>query len=334
MPRPPRVHRPRPDRRRGAVTAAGMLVGFVLDGLFGDPSRGHPVAGFGRLTSAVERRLYRDSRRAGAGLVGVMVGSTVVLAAVPDRRATGVAGVAVTAAATWVALGGTSLCRVGDAVAEALEAGDIDAARALIPSLCGRDPESLDEAGLCRAALESIAENTSDATVGPLVWGALAGVPGVLGYRAVNTLDAMVGYRSRRYRNFGWAAARLDDLANLLPARLAGSLLVILGGAPRRTIAAWRRDSGAHPSPNAGVVEAGFAGALGVQLGGRTVYPHGVEVRPTLGSGPAPGPADLRAAVALSRRVQRATVLTCAAVALARPGVTAALRRLSRRTAG
>lgn len=311
-----------------------MLVGFVLDEVFGDPSHGHPVAGFGRLTGAVERRLHRDSRSAGAGLVGVMVGSVVVLGAVADRRPTGMAGVAVTAAATWVALGGTSLCRVGDAVAEALEAGDIDAARALIPSLCGRDPESLDEAGLCRAALESIAENTSDATVGPLVWGAVAGVPGVLGYRAVNTLDAMVGYRNQRYRNFGWAAARLDDLANLLPARLAGSLLVTLGGAPRRTIAAWRRDSGAHPSPNAGVVEAGFAGALGVQLGGRTVYPHGVEVRPTLGSGPAPGPADLRAAVNLSRRVQRATVLTCVAVALARPGVTVAVRRLSRRIAG
>lgn len=311
-----------------------MLVGFVLDEVFGDPSHGHPVAGFGRLTGAVERRLYRDSRSAGAGLVGVMVGSVVVLGAVADRRPTGMAGVAVTAAATWVALGGTSLCRVGDAVAEALEAGDIDAARALIPSLCGRDPNSLDEAGLCRAALESIAENTSDATVGPLVWGAVAGVPGVLGYRAVNTLDAMVGYRNQRYRNFGWAAARLDDLANLLPARLAGSLLVTLGGAPRRTIAAWRRDSGAHPSPNAGVVEAGFAGALGVQLGGRTVYPHGVEVRPTLGSGPAPGPADLRAAVNLSRRVQRATVLTCVAVALARPGVTVAVRRISRRIAG
>lgn len=311
-----------------------MLVGFVLDELFGDPSHGHPVAGFGRLTGVVERRLHRDSRSAGAGLVGVMVGSVVALGAVADRRPTGMAGVAVTAAATWVALGGTSLCRVGDAVAEALEAGDIDAARALIPSLCGRDPESLDEAGLCRAALESIAENTSDATVGPLVWGAVAGVPGVLGYRAVNTLDAMVGYRNQRYRNFGWAAARLDDLANLLPARLAGSLLVTLGGAPRRTIAAWRRDSGAHPSPNAGVVEAGFAGALGVQLGGRTVYPHGVEVRPTLGSGPAPGPADLRAAVNLSRRVQRATVMTCVAVALARPGVTVAVRRLSRRIAG
>ncbi len=198
------------------------MAGFVLDELFGDPSRGHPVAGFGRLTGAVERRMYRDSRAAGVGLVGVMVGSTVALAALPGRRSAGVVGVAVTAASTWVALGGTSLCRVGDAVAQALEAEDLEGARALIPSLCGRDPESLDEAGLCRAALESIAENTSDATVGPLVWGALAGVPGVLGYRAVNTLDAMVGYRSERYRNFGWAAARLDDLVNLLPARLAG----------------------------------------------------------------------------------------------------------------
>ncbi len=306
----------------------------MIDEWAGDPVRGHPVAGFGRLAGVVERALYRDSRVAGVGLVAVMVGSTAVSAIVAERRASLLGRVGVTAAATWVALGGTSLCRVGDAVADALDADDVGSARALIPSLCGRDPESLDEAGLCRAALESIAENTSDATVGPLVWGALAGVPGLLGYRAVNTLDAMVGYRNDRYRRFGWAAARVDDVANLVPARLAGVLIVVVGGAPRRAAAAWRRDSGAHPSPNAGVVEAGFAGALGVQLGGRTVYPHGVEMRPTLGSGPVPGPADLRAAVALSRRVQRATLVVCAAAVLARPGLGVAARRLSRRSVG
>ncbi|WP_439033136.1 cobalamin biosynthesis protein [Gordonia terrae] len=316
------------------ATAAGLAVGFVIDEWAGDPVRGHPVAGFGRVAGVVERALYRDSRVAGAGLVGVMVGSTAVVAAVAERRASPLGKAGLTAAATWVALGGTSLCRVGDAVADALESDDVAAARALIPSLCGRDPESLDEAGLCRAALESIAENTSDAAVGPLVWGALAGVPGLLGYRAINTLDAMVGYRNERYRSFGWAAARVDDVVNLVPARLAGVLIVAVGGAPRRSVAAWRRDSGAHPSPNAGVVEAGFAGALGVQLGGRTVYPHGVEMRPTLGSGPVPGPADLRAAVALSRRVQRATLLVCTVAALGRPGARAAARRLSRRSVG
>ncbi|WP_317451313.1 cobalamin biosynthesis protein [Gordonia jinghuaiqii] len=308
------------------ATTAGLVLGFGLDEAFGDPRRGHPVAGFGRLTSAAERRLYRDSRSAGVGLVGVMVGSTVLAAWWPGRRASVPVRIVVTAASTWVALGGTSLCRVGDDVAGALERGDVEAARALIPSLCGRDPRSLDEAGLCRAAVESLAENTSDATVGPLVWGAVAGVPGILGYRAVNTLDAMVGYRNERYRNFGWAAARLDDVANLVPARLAGLLIVLVGGAPRRAVTAWRRDSGAHPSPNAGVVEAGFAGSLGVQLGGRTVYPHGVELRPTLGEGRAPGPADLRAAVDLSRRVQRATLVACVAGSVLWPAAVGAVR--------
>ncbi|ASR03999.1 cobalamin biosynthesis protein [Gordonia rubripertincta] len=321
-----REQRNRPPRR-ALPAAAGLVVGFLLDEALGDPSTGHPVAGFGRLTSALERRLYRESRAAGAGLVAVAAGGVVGVgvAATAGRRAPAL--VALTAASTWIALGGTSLCQVGDAVADALESDDIDAARALIPSLCGRDPESLDEAGICRAALESIAENTSDATVGPLFWGAVAGVPGILGYRAVNTLDAMVGYRDERYRDFGWAAARLDDVANILPARLAGALIVLVSGSPRRAAEAWRRDSHAHPSPNAGVVEAAFAGAVGVRLGGRTVYPHGVEERPTLGSGPAPKPADLRTAVELSRRVQRATLAACVAGCLIRFG-------LSRRNAG
>ncbi|GAC01711.1 cobalamin biosynthesis protein CobD [Gordonia namibiensis NBRC 108229] len=321
-----REQRNRPARRV-LSTAAGLVAGFLLDEALGDPSTGHPVAGFGRLTSALERRMYRDSRAAGAGLVAVAAGGVVGVGVVATAGRRAPALVALTAASTWIALGGTSLCRVGDAVAEALESDDIDAARALIPSLCGRDPKSLDEAGICRAALESIAENTSDATIGPLFWGAVAGVPGILGYRAVNTLDAMIGYRNERYRDFGWAAARLDDIANIVPARLAGALIVLVSGSPRGAAEAWRRDSHAHPSPNAGVVEAAFAGALGVQLGGRTVYPHGVEQRPTLGSGPAPKPADLRAAVELSRRVQRTTLAACVAGCLIRYG-------LSRRSAG
>ncbi|GAC84471.1 cobalamin biosynthesis protein [Gordonia paraffinivorans] len=308
------------------VTAIGLAAGYLLDEAFGDPSRGHPVAGFGRFAGFLEDRMYADSREAGARLVAVAVGSVVVGSATLTPPGS-VGRAAATAAATWVALGGTSLCRVGDEVADALDAGDVDAARALVPSLCGRDPNSLDEDGIARAALESIAENTSDATVGPLFWGAVAGVPGVLAYRAVNTLDAMIGYRNERYRDFGWAAARLDDLANHLPARLAGAVIVAASGRPRRTLDAWRRDASAHPSPNAGVVEASFAGALGVQLGGRTVYPHGVEMRPALGRGPAPRPADLRAAVELSRRVQRTTAAVCVAGCLARAV-------LSRRSAG
>ncbi|WP_040733225.1 cobalamin biosynthesis protein, partial [Nocardia tenerifensis] len=143
-----------------------------------------------------------------------------------------------------------------------------------------------------------------------------AGVPGLLGYRAINTLDAMIGYRNDRYRQFGWAAARTDDLANLLPARLTGLLTVALaplvGGRRAAARDAWRRDAAKHPSPNAGVVEASMAGALGVRLGGRTQYRHGTELRPTLGDGPAPTVADLHRAVQLSEAVQWASVVVAA----------------------
>ncbi|WP_237421646.1 cobalamin biosynthesis protein [Gordonia sp. SID5947] len=290
-----------------------MLAGFAADRLLGDPRRWHPVAGLGRAAGAAERVFYRDDRSSGAVFVGVCLGAGWA-AGEGAARLPGVATRTVaTALVTWSVLGGTTLIRVGDAMADALDSGDIDAARLLVPSLCGRDPQALDDAGIVRAALESIAENTSDATVAPLFWAAVAGVPGLILYRVVNTLDAMVGHRSERYRRFGWAAARLDDIANLAPARLTGALVAVLGGAPRRSVQAWRRDAVAHPSPNAGVVEATFAGALGVTLGGRTEYPYGVEQRPLLGDGPAPQTADLRAAVVLSRRVQMATAVGAAA---------------------
>lgn len=272
---------------------------MAADLAFADPQRGHPVAVFGSAVAATEKRIYRDSRSRGAALAGFWV-----IAAGGSGWLAGRAGSVGIAAATFSAVGGTSLCRVGDQIATALEAGDLDAARAILPSLVGRDPSQLDEAGICRAATESIAENTSDATVAPLLWGAVAGGPGLLGYRAVNTLDAMIGYRSPRYERFGWAAARTDDVANAVPARVTAILAGLLSGHPVRTARAVRRDASAHPSPNAGVVEAAFAGALGISLGGRTVYAHGAEDRPQLGDGPAPLAADLRAAVRLSRRVQ------------------------------
>lgn len=282
------------------------------------------MAGIGQAASRLEKVLYRDSRSAGTVFAVTCVGSAAIIGLGLRRLSRSDAtAAAVTTAVTWAALGGTSLTGIGEAVASALDDGDIAAARRWIPSLCGRDPESLDEAGIARAALESIAENTSDATVAPLFWAGVAGVPGILAYRTANTLDAMVGYRNDRYRHFGWAAARLDDLVNVVPARLTGLLVIALGGESSRARRAWRRDAGAHPSPNAGIVEATFAGALGVTLGGRTVYPHGVEDRPRLGDGPAPNADDLRAAVVLSRRVQAVTALGAA--------VTSAL--LSRRSA-
>ncbi|WP_420714127.1 cobalamin biosynthesis protein [Gordonia sp. SL306] len=307
-----RRHGSSPTRHRDAGVALGLLAGFVADRVLGDPRRWHPVAGIGHAAGAAERVLYRDNRPAGAVFAGVCVGAGWAVGELVGRVPANRTRTVVTALATWSVLGGTTLIRVGDAMADALDADDVQRARQLVPSLCGRDPEALDEAGIVRAALESIAENTSDATVAPLVWAACAGLPGLIAYRVVNTLDAMVGHRDDRYRRFGWAAARLDDLANLAPARLTGALTVVLGRAPAGSLRAWRRDAAAHPSPNAGVVEATFAGALGVTLGGRTEYHYGVEQRPLLGDGPAPRTSDLRAAVVLSRRVQTAAAVGAA----------------------
>ncbi len=303
--------------------AAGILLGYLADLAFADPRRGHPVAGFGTVAARLEGLTYRDSRVAGAAHVGVLLIPLGLLA----RRAVGSA--AVLAGATWASLGGTSLARTGLAIADELDRGDIAAAREILPSLCGRDPAHLDHAGLTRAALESIAENTSDAQVAPLLWAALAGTPGVLLYRGANTLDAMIGHRSPRYAQFGWAAARLDDVLNYAGARLAGVLVVacapLVGGSAAGAWRAWQRDAAAHPSPNAGVVEAAFAGALGLRLGGPTQYRYELQIRPTLGDGAPPTVDDLRRAVRLSRVVQ-------AGAALVAIGIGGAIeRRLMRR---
>lgn len=284
------------------VSAEGLVLGVVLDAFLGDPRRWHPVAGFGRVAGAVERCVYADSRWRGIVHAGVLVGGAgavgVVLEKVSRRP---VVHALTTAGVTWAVLGGTSLGREGLVMARVLERGDLAAARERLPHLCARDPNGLDAAGVSRAVVESVAENTSDASVAPLVWGAVAGIPGLLMYRAVNTLDAMVGYRNPRYERFGWAAARLDDAANWVPARVTGALVVACSGS-----GAWRvlrRDGRKHPSPNAGRVEAAFAGALGVRLGGVNAYGGRVERRPEMGDGRAPEVRDIRRAVRLSAAV-------------------------------
>lgn len=302
-------------RGAGGARATGLLLGVVLDAAFGDPRRGHPVAGFGRAAAALERRLYADSTARGVLFAGALVGGTAVAGVAAVRALPGpdswVRRVGLTAAATWAVLGGTSLGREGDRMAGYLERGDIESARGRLSYLCARDPSELDAAALARATVESIAENTSDAAVAPLLWGAAGGVPGLLAYRAINTLDAMVGYRNPRYANFGRAAARLDDAANWIPARVTGLLAAACAppapdgaaAARRRAYTTLRRDGGAHPSPNAGRPEAAFAGALGVRLGGANNYHGRVERRPELGDGRAPEALDIRRAVRLSRTV-------------------------------
>src|SRR3954447_509836 len=268
------------------ATAAGLALGFGLDQMLGDPRHGHPVAAFGRVALLLEQHTYADRRGAGLLHLTLLLGATsglgTALAAVTRRRPG--LRLVVTAAATWSVLGGRSLQREAQAIAGQLGDGDLAAARRQIRNLVGRDPSELSAAELARACVESVAENTSDAVVAPLFWGAAAGLPGLLAYRAVNTLDAMVGHRSARYHRFGRAAARLDDLANWLPARLSGLLTVLLapfvGGSPMTAWEVLRRDGGRHPSPNSGRCEAAFAGALDVTLGGRNEYAGRVEERP------------------------------------------------------
>jgi adenosylcobinamide-phosphate synthase len=302
--------------------ALGLLAGAAADRALGDPRTGHPVAWFGSGAAVLERWMHADDRIRGTAyaalcLIPPLLGGAAVSVAVRGRPG---ATAAVTAAAAWTVLGAAGLEREADAMAEALERGDLQAARARLPHLCGRDPHGLDAAGLARATVESVAENTSDAAVAPLLWGAAAGLPGLLGYRAVNTLDAMVGHRTRRHERFGWAAARLDDLANWAPSRLTALLAAAaapaVGGRPARTLRMWARYGHRHPSPNAGQCEAAFAGALGRRLGGRNVYGERVEHRPELGEGPPPEVADIRRAARLSRWVVTGAALLAAGIRL------------------
>lgn len=283
---------------RGRPLAAA--VGVLADLALGEPPlHPHPVAAFGALMAAVERPLYRDTRVAGtahaaSGLLagvaaGAVLGSTTV--------------------ATYLAVAGRALGRAALDVEDALSRGDLSGARRLLPGLVGRDPEGLDEDEIARAVVESVAENSVDALVAPALWGALAGAPGALAYRAANTMDATVGHRSPRYLRYGWASARLDDVANLLPARVTAVLVAaVRPSSARAVLRAVRHDAPAHPSPNSGVAEAAFAAALGLRLGGTNRYGDQVESRPPLGSGRPPSASDIARSVRLSRDVALALV--------------------------
>jgi adenosylcobinamide-phosphate synthase len=281
-----------------------VALGLLADRAFGEPPvTPHPVSLFGRAMRGVESRVWRDSRP--AGVVHAGAGLTLGVAAGAATRST--------ALATYVAVAGRALGQAAMAVADALEAGDLDLARERLPALVGRDPTGLDEKEIARAAVESVAENTVDAVVAPALWALALGAPGALGYRAVNTMDAMVGHRSERYARYGWAAARLDDAAGLVPARVTALMVAAVrpgaAKAIRRTV---RADAPAHPSPNSGVAEAAFAAALGLRLGGESRYGDRVELRPPLGDGRPPEPADIASAVRLSRDVTYALAASVA----------------------
>ncbi|MGB3761795.1 MAG: adenosylcobinamide-phosphate synthase CbiB [Ornithinimicrobium sp.] len=276
--------------------AGGAALGLLLDRAFAEPpTRWHPVAWFGTAMGHLEQRVWADGRGAGVGyaIAGLTLGAS--------------AGTAIgfTAPAVALCVAGDELRRVSRSIQERLSAGDLDGARALLPSLVGRDPSTLDASGIAAAVVESLAENSVDAVIAPLCWAALAGAPGAAAYRAVNTMDAMVGHRNDRYEHFGWAAARTDDIANYVPARVFALLVAM--AQPHRALAVWtaaRRDAPAHPSPNAGIAEASVAAALGVELGGPLRYGARIENRPRLGEGRRPVDSDIDAAIRLTSRVE------------------------------
>jgi len=309
--------------------------------MFGQAGQRAPIARFDRAARRLERAVYADSRARGLAYTAALTGSAVLAGSLVERvgRRHPLLRVATTAATTWLVLGGKSLAAEGTALGRELDSGALRDARERLPRLCGRDAGALDATGLAKTAVEAVAQRTSDRVIGPLLWGALAGVPGLLGYHAVTTVDDVVGHPSPRHRRFGWASAKLDDVVNLVPARAAAALTVagapVVGGSARESWQAWRRDAAAHPNPNAGRVEAAFAGALEIRLGGRTVHAYGVEERPVLGAGRSPDAGHVRRAVELSRVVGAlggvaASVLAIGFGGLPRRRIALAARRVAR----
>ncbi len=305
--------------------ACGLAAGLLADALLGDPARHHPVAWFGSWAHWLEQRMHADDRIRGAAyfmavLTPLAVGSVVLER---ESRRHPVAHAAFTALCTWAVVGAHSLAREGNLMADRLDVDDLDGARARLGNLCGRDPSHLDHEELARAAVESMAENTADAAVASIWWGAIGGIPGLVLHRGINTLDAMVGHRTPRHARFGTVSARVDDLADLLPARITGLTACLLapfvGGSTRTSLRIMRRDAHRHPSPNGGWCESAWAGALGVQLGGENVYSSRTETRPLLGDGPRPRSPELRRAARLVGGVTAGTgtaaVLTLLATA-------------------
>ncbi len=304
MVRAPGRHRCPAGRRTSATSLPNPLaaaLGVALDAVIAEPPASlHPVRLFGVVMHDVETTLYRDDRTAGVVHTAVGTGLGVASGAVLGS----------TTAATSLAVAGRALRDVAASIGAALDRAELARARELLPSLVGRDVAGLDASEMARAVVESVAENTVDAVVAPALWSSLCGAPGALGYRAVNTMDAMVGYRSDRYRRYGWASARLDDVAAYVPARVTVALVVL--ARPRSARAVWRAvrtQAPSHPSPNAGLAEAAFAAALGLRLGGVNRYGTATEHRPVLGTGRRAEPGDIGRAVALCRDVGTALIV-------------------------
>ena len=280
---------------------AAMLVALAIDAAIGWPDRlyqmvGHPVTWMGRLIAPLEKLLNRSGfapivlRILGFMTTGVVVLISLAIAwGVASVLPEGWLGIASTGVLAWPFVAARSLHDHVSAVAVPLQQDDIAAARSAVSMIVGRNPDALDEAGIARASIESLAENASDGVVAPLFWGALLGLPGIVAYKAINTLDSMIGYRNERYEYFGWFAARLDDLVNIVPARMTGVLFVLVSSRKARAMSVMVRDAGKHRSPNAGWPEAAMASAIGVRLSGPRAYDGRISDEPWVNEG-APDP--------------------------------------------
>ena len=307
--------------------ASLMALAMLIDAALGWPRAifdrmGHPVTWIGRLIAAMESGFNTghdilQRRRAGMIATLIVVGvSAGVALAVQSMLPGGWPGLILTAILAWPFLATRSLHDHVAAVVLRLATGDLSGARQAVSAIVGRDPAQLDQAGVARAAMESLAENTSDGVVAPLFWGLVFGLPGLVAYKAINTLDSMIGHRTERHEHFGWFAARLDDWVNLIPARLTSFLFALVSGRFGEAFAIMRRDARHHRSPNAGWPEAAMAGALGVRLSGPRAYADRIAPEPWInGSAPDPTPADLDRGLSLYLRAMIALWLALVVLA-------------------
>ena len=293
-----------------------MLIALCLDRLIGWPDHlyrrlSHPVVGIGVLISIADQMLNRDSwpaavrKTAGAFcLLVIIAGLYLVCKLIVTGLPSSWEGIGLTAVLAWPFLGAKSLSNHVKAVAVPLQSGDLPAARQAVSMIVGRNSEQLEQTAIARAAVESLAENTSDGVTAPLFWGVLFGLPGLVVYKAINTADSMIGFRTDKHQDFGWAAARLDDLVNLIPARLTGLMYALLAQAPVHALTAMVKDAPRHRSPNAGWPESAVASALGIRLSGPRIYGSIASSDPWLNeAGRDPDPQDIKAALRLYSRL-------------------------------
>jgi adenosylcobinamide-phosphate synthase len=308
------------------IWSAALLIALAIEGVLAWPAAiyariGHPVTWAGALIGALDRGLNDPARSDTARRALGVLTATVVIGvaggagwAVQALLPGGWPGTVMLGILMWPLVATRSLHDHVAAVARPLTRGNVAGARAAVAMIVGRDPSQLDGAGIARAATESLAENASDGVVAPLFWGVVAGLPGIAAYKAINTLDSMIGHRTPRHAAFGWASARIDDVANLIPARLTGLAFALVSARPRAALACMMRDARRHRSPNAGWPEAAMAGGLGIRLSGPRIYADRVADEPWLNGGaPDPDPGDLTRALALYLR----GMALCAALLLA-----------------